>query len=101
MTILHRNDYVLATKYHDGDPCDHFAVGFLREVWTRGDCVRYGVEDSDGKLFRANGFRRCEKISESIGNLLVDAIPVIGNVPGKSIWYWRYHPDQLRRLLGD
>ena len=26
---LAQGDYVLATKYRDGDPCDHFVVGFF------------------------------------------------------------------------
>ena len=53
--------YVLATKWNDGDPCDHFCVGTFRGTTTAN---RYLVEDGEGKLFRANGFRRCEKINK-------------------------------------
>jgi hypothetical protein len=93
---LKKGDYVLATKWNDGDPCDHFFIGFYREKkW--GD--RYIVEDSNGSLPRAGGFRRCQKISREIGNLLVKAAPIIGDIPGKSIWYWRYHPAQLSEFI--
>ena len=37
MKPLVRGDYVLATKYADGDPRDHFCVGFLRETLAGAD----------------------------------------------------------------
>lgn len=89
------DDYVLATKFNDGDPCDHFCVGFY--CGRLGD--RFLVKDGQGNLFRGNGFRRCEKISRRVGAALVAAIPLIGNTPGRSVWYWRYHPAELERLL--
>jgi hypothetical protein len=91
---ISQGDYVLATKYHDGDPRDPFVVGFFIEVYRD----RFIVADSEGKSFRITGFRRCEKISGRVGNALVAAMSVIGNVVGPSVWYWRYHPDALDRL---
>ena len=90
-------DYVLATKYSDGDPCDHFGVGFF--IGMAGD--RYLVEDNEGRLIRGSGFRRCERISQYIGNILVAAIPLIGDQQGRSLWYWRYHPGQLNAMIVD
>jgi len=86
-----KGDYVLATKYSDGDPKDQFAIGFYQGKTRHG---RYLVEDENGQSFRSNGFRRCEKISERIGKVLVKASSTIeqGNA---SVWYWRYHPGQL------
>lgn len=95
-------DYVLATKYYDGDPCDHFCVGFFRCMLV--DCQgrttdRYLVADSDGHLFRANGFRRCERIQRNTGDILVAAFPYIGDKPGRSLWYWRRHLRELQDLI--
>lgn len=62
-------DYVLATKWGDGDPKDEWAVGFFVGM-LRDD--RYLISDADGKLFRANGFRRAERISENIGTIILN-----------------------------
>ncbi|MCK9615914.1 MAG: hypothetical protein M0R48_10590 [Candidatus Omnitrophica bacterium] len=91
---LDKGDYVLATKYSDGDPCDHFVVGFFREMLDD----RYLVEDENGQLFRSNGFRRCEKISKRLGHAIVAAIPIIGDIPGRSIWFWRRNVKALENL---
>lgn len=92
---LVRGDYVLATKFFDGDPCDHFFVGFFREMLC-GD--RYLVEDGNGRLARASGFRRCERISERVGRALVAAMPFIGDRPGRSVWWWRRNLKALERI---
>lgn len=76
-------DYVLATKYSDGDPCDHFFVGFVSGRTSHG---RWHVVGGDGCLARGNGFRRVEKITPSEGRALVGLMPVIGDVPGRSVW---------------
>jgi len=47
-------DYVLATKYGDGDPMDPFAVGFYDGEKYEG---RHFVVDRDGKQFRAARYR--------------------------------------------
>ena len=90
-------DYVLATKYTDGDPRDHFAVGFFKEILKYESEDRYTIIDNDGKEFRRNGFRRCEKISPKTGKTLVDNIKIIEQGCA-SVWYWKYHPKQLEKL---
>lgn len=94
MRPLAPGDYVLATKYHDGDPCDHFFVGFYRG--KLGD--RYLVEDLGGRLARATGFRRCQRIGDRVGRALCLAMPLIGDRPGKSVWWWRRHVAALEGL---
>ena len=74
-------DYVLATKWSDGDPCDHFCVGFF----SGKDRDRYKVVDADGNLFRANGFRRCEAITQEEGELILSL--KIGDQTGPSVWW--------------
>ena len=64
---LAEGDYVLATKYDDGDPGDHWAVGFFDSML--GD--RYMIVDGNGDQFRGNGFRRCEKITSEQGEWMV------------------------------
>jgi len=76
-------DYVLATKFADGDPCDHFCVGFVSEFY-RDRCI---VVDSEGSEFRRNGFRRAETITREEGRQLVGMMPEIGDVRGPSLWW--------------
>ena len=84
-------DYVLATKYFDGDPCDHFFVGFVSGyTWHR----RYLVVDGNGVVQRQNGFRRAERITIEEGRQLVSMIPAIGDKLGPSLWW---HLDEIRR----
>jgi hypothetical protein len=64
--------YVLATKYNDGDPGDHYAVGYLNSPLDHFGQKRYIVVDNNGKPFRANGFRRCEEITDSEGRWLIE-----------------------------
>ena len=81
-------DYVLATKYHDGDPGDHFCVGRLQrvEIDPLGK-PRYFVVGSEGQQFRANGFRRAKKISLERGDWLVSHFDEIEQ-SGRSVWGW-------------
>lgn len=69
MTIK-QGDYVLATKYSDGDPKDPWGVGFFDEF----DCERFYVMDSQGVWLRYGGFRRCEAISKDLGKYICDHI---------------------------
>lgn len=106
---LKQGDYVIATKYHDGDPQDHWAVGFyngeMRQVARRPgmECVltglspRYDVVDAQGVSFRANGFRRVEKISHELGHWFVHNVSLVEH-SGKSIWDFVYAKDNF---IGD
>jgi hypothetical protein len=91
---LREGDYVLATKWSDGDPCDQFAVGYFHGMLED----RFLVAAEDGTLFRASGFRRCERISKRVGHALVDAFPMISDKPGRSLWYWRRHINALKAV---
>lgn len=77
--------YVLATKYSDGDPNDHWVVGFVSGITWHG---RYDVVDAGGQLFRHNGFRRAEEISEEVGAWLVEKMKETprGPVCSGSVW---------------
>lgn len=79
-------DYVLATKYSDGDPLDQWCVGFYHGITDpHYNPVRFDVVDSGGKLFRRNGFRRCEVITREQGEwLLAHKEDFIG--AGRSLW---------------
>lgn len=90
-------DYVLATKYDDGDPCDHFCVRFVQSflVYRTGE-IRFNVVDSEGKPFRGNGFRKARKITPDGGITLLERFPKIGNVLGKSLWW---HLKDIRNNL--
>jgi len=85
-------DYVLATKYDDGDPCDHFCVGFvsschaLRNI-DRPPSLRYFIVDNRGVNQRHNGFERAEKITTEEGRRLVELMPEIGDRRGPSVWW--------------
>lgn len=79
-------DYALATKWHDGDPCDHFFVGFV-SGFIDDQPPRVIMVDNDGVNQRLNGFRRCEKITKSEGDALVALMPIIGDKCGPSVWW--------------
>jgi hypothetical protein len=93
-------DYVLATKYSDGDPGDQFAVGWFNGMLPKLGGDRYMVRDASGKDFRRNGFRRCEPITHEQGVWFVEHQKEIeasmrdfyydddGNRHGRSVWDW-------------
>jgi len=83
-TILIQGDYVVATKWSDGDPNDHFCIGSFKSMtWHN----RYNIVDDHGELFRHNGFRKVRKINEEVGAELVAHINEIqkSNI---SVWDW-------------
>ena len=81
-----KGDYVLATKYDDGDPQDHWAIGFYDSL-THHEPPRHNIVDSEGALFRGNGFRRVKKISAERGEWLLDNSKLI-EAGGRSVWWW-------------
>jgi hypothetical protein len=84
---MEKGDYVVATKYSDGDPRDHFVVGFFRDMtWHR----RYNIIDDNGKLFRSNGFRKAKKISKRVGIKLMDEMKTIES-SNNSVWTFVAH----------
>lgn len=88
---LKPGDYVLATKYSDGDPQDHWFVGFFVGMLPKVDGDRYEVAWGDGKLARGNGFRRAEKITAKRGQWLLDHQDDIFQGT-HSVWWWATQP---------
>lgn len=88
-------DYVLATKYSDGDPMDQFCVGFVSGFAPNG---RFDVVDNSGQMFRNNGFRRAEKITDDEGSELVGLVSSIGDRRGPSVWW---HISNIRGVGQD
>jgi len=80
-------DYVLATKYSDGDPQDHWCVGFFKGILPKVGGDRYEVVDAEGNLFRGNGFRRCKKITPERGVWMLKHAREI-ELSGKSVWHF-------------
>ena len=102
---MQKGDYVLATKYADGDPGDQYAVGFFDSMLPKMGGDRYMVVDNGGKQFRGNGFRRCEPITDAEGRWMIERFPHFkffetkqdehgeDVVVGWSVWDWL---DQCR-----
>lgn len=96
LNILPDGAYCLATKYHDGDPGDHYCVGFYAGYHNHFGQIRHFVVDHEKKHFRANGFRRVELITSQEGKWLIEHFaefePMwVGNdeqLYGKSVWDW-------------
>lgn len=86
---MNEGDYVVATKYRDGDPGDHFCVGFYAGPYDHYGETRHLVVDQNGNQFRANGFRRCESISFDRGKHIVSHMPLIERYRNSySVWDW-------------
>lgn len=72
-------DYVLATKWSDGDPGDPWALGFYAGELDMGNdrehikvAARYLVHDSSGKTIRPGGFRRVARVRKDVGAWLLN-----------------------------
>ncbi len=70
-------DYVLATKWDDGDPGDPWAVGIYHGQHPRKHDVRHLVGDEDTETFYANGYRRVGRITEEYGIFLLSISDVL------------------------
>lgn len=81
-------DYVLATKYEDGDPGDAWALGFFTGKLPKAGGDRYMVADAAGNQFRANGFRRIKRISPEVGAWLLRAAKSLEQAPPGAVNLW-------------
>lgn len=79
-------DYVLATKYSDGDPGDHWCIGFYAGT-TSHNPPRHDVVDREGRSFRGNGFRRIKKITRERGAWMLERARLI-ELSGFSVWHF-------------
>ncbi len=95
---LKKGDYVLATKYRDGDPGDQFCVGFYDSFYMNGSSTRHLVVDGDGNQFRRNGFRRVAKVSRDRGEWIVKNLALVQKMQDRySVWHWyRASWEELR-----
>lgn len=64
---INKGDYVLATKYSDGDPGDAWALGFY-DGKRNG---RYFVVDNNGNQMRHNGYRAVGRVRQDVGEWLL------------------------------
>lgn len=87
MKPLEIGDYVLATKYGDGDPGDHWVVGFFDGMLPKLGGDRFMVVDANGRNFRGNGFRRIKRISAERGAWLLAHARDI-EYGRFSVWFW-------------
>jgi len=79
-------DYVVATKYSDGDSKDHFCVGIFNGM-TDHNPQRFDVVDTEGKSFRGNGFRRIRRCRQDVGERIVNNLKNI-ELSDRSVWSW-------------
>lgn len=90
---IKNGDYVVATKYRDGDPGDQFCIGFYDTSFDHYGQTRHMVVDNAGKQFRANGFRRVARISKRRGEWMVNNIETIEKLMNRfSVWHWHRAP---------
>jgi hypothetical protein len=77
-------DYVLATKWSDGDPGDAWALGFY--AGAAGD--RHMVKDGNGEQCRMNGYRRVGKVTTEFGAWLWKHRAVLEESPPGTVNLW-------------
>jgi hypothetical protein len=101
MTEIKPGDYVLATKYRDGDPGDQFCIGFYDGAYDHYGTVRYLVLDGKGEQFRVSGFRRIARIGKRRGEWMVRHLHLIENARGRfSVWHWYRAPWRELKTIG-
>ncbi len=82
-------DYVVATKYADGDPGDQFCIGFYARAFDHFGQTRHLVSDGKGGNFRHNGFRRVARVGHKRGAWMVEHLALIENMMDRfSVWHW-------------
>lgn len=93
---LKRGDYVLVTKYSDGDPGDDWGLGYLDRVEFLHPAGRifatYKNDDGREKQLRANGFRAVARVSPEMGRWLLENAKILEAAPnvieGQGISLW-------------
>jgi hypothetical protein len=88
---LTKGDYVLATKYSDGDPGDPWAVGFYLEPGPpSADRPRFRVAHGDGSIiYGPNGFRRIRRgLRDDVGDWLVKNSAALERSPPGTANLW-------------
>ena len=88
------DDYVLASKWSDGDPNDPWAIGFVDKTLPPTSSPRYTLKDADGNPMKFGIFGRAERISEASGYILVVARNIVMQ-SHYSVWYWKNNVTKL------
>lgn len=100
MKPLVKGDYVLATKYRDGDPFDGYAVGFYDSAYDHFGQVRHMVVNANGEPYRANGFRRAERVSHELGSWILQHRFAIESLTAQSpVNMWKFRRAAERTAL--
>lgn len=68
---IQNGDYVLATRWSDGDPRDPWFIGFYDGNNGNDKLIRHYVTGNDGVRFRPGGYTRVKKISAEMGAWLL------------------------------
>ena len=86
-------NYVVATKYADGDPGDQFCIGFYNGSYDHFGQTRHLVINNEGKNFRNNGFRRVARVGLRRGAWMVKHLAHIEKMMNRySVWHWYNAP---------
>jgi hypothetical protein len=93
-----KGDYVLATKYSDGDPGDHWCVGFYDSYLQFDKETRHKVVDAEGNSFRASGFKRVAKIDRDLGAWLLKNAAELEHAPLGTIRLWDVFEGRRKHL---
>ena len=91
-----KGEYVLATKWSDGDPGDHWGVGF----YDRFENGRHYVVDSAGQQIRGNGFRRVGRITADVGRWLLSAAKSLEASPPGTVNLWTMLTERAHGIGG-
>lgn len=100
MTDIQKGEYVLATKYNDGDPGDNWAVGFYLGSFEHFGQTRHMIGDKDGNSFRHNGFRRVGKIDQDFGEWLLSVSKELERSPPGTVNLWAMQ-EGTNRVIDD
>lgn len=91
-----KGDFVLATKWGDGDPGDHWGVGFYDRLHNG----RHYVLDNGGKQIRGNGFRRVGRITPEMGRWLLSAAAMLESSPPGTVNLWTMLTERAHGIGG-
>ena len=90
-TQIKKGDYVLATKWDDGDPGDNWGVGY----YDRYENNRHFIVDNEGKQIRHGGFRKVRgELREDVGRWLIEiAATPLERSPAGTVNIWTMLSD--------
>lgn len=91
-----KGEYVLATKWSDGDPGDHWGVGF----YDRLENGRHYIVDRAGQQIRGNGFRRAGRITMDVGIWLLSAAKSLEASPPGTVNLWTMLTERAHGIGG-